>query len=109
MLPTRASEESNHNKLLTSLPVPCGFMGFGWVLGLSMPEPWAHCGSVDWERSGTHNPKSKVLDAPFFVGRPPTGRYGTIVLAGANVSVEEAAACQPLTARASASPGGANE
>ena len=37
--------------------------------------------SVDWERSGTHNPKSEVLDAPFFfVGRTPTGMEGTALL-----------------------------
>ena len=65
--------------------------------------------SVDWERSGTHNSKSKVLDAPFFVGRTPTGRYGTVVLAGATASVEEAAASKSPTARASASSEGANE
>ena len=66
-------------------------------------------GSVDWERSGTHNSKSEVLDAPFFVGRTLTGRYGTLVLAGATASVEEAAASKSPTARASASSGGANE
>ena len=51
----------------------------------------------------------QVLDAPFFVGRTPTGRYGTVFLAGATASVEEAASSKSAAARASASSGGANE
>ena len=52
---------------------------------------------------------NQVLDAPFVVGRTPTGRYGTVVLAGATASVQEAASSKPPTSRASASSGGANE
>ena len=40
------------------------------------------------------------------LGRTPTERYGTVVLAGATASVEEAASSKPPTARASASSGG---
>ena len=40
---------------------------------------------------------------------PPSAKYGTVVLAGATASVEEAASSKSPTARASASSGGANK
>ena len=58
-----------------------------WFHHVAIKDVPTRSGSVDWERSGTHNPKSKVLDAPFFVKRTPAGRYGTVVPAGATASV----------------------
>ena len=65
-----------------------GFRWLGWgqasfklilagAITVATKDVPARSRSVDWERSGT----TEVLDAPFFVGRTVTERYGPVILA----------------------------